>query len=115
MKLSQILLFLFLIFPSNILTQQITFKNVNVTIVVIRPIKGGYDERVRVTKNLHSNVLMDVLNGRNLTIFNSLRIENQQFPIVHEKAFDGLNLMKLSIKNCDTEVIERDAFTNVAR
>lgn len=97
-------------------TENVTFKNVNITIIVRTPLKGGYDERVRVTETLsNSNYLMEVLQGRNSTIFNSLKIENQQMPIIHENAFEGLNLMKLSIVNCDTEVIEKKAFKNILK
>lgn len=97
-------------------TADLTFKEVNVTIVVISRISGGYDERVRVTKTLRdSNHLMDVLKGRDLVIFNSLRIINQRMPIIYESAFENVNLMKLSIINCDTETIERKAFKNVIK
>lgn len=113
-----ILNLLFLILFTFITTaDNITFKNVNVTIVVIKPInKGNYEERVRVIKPLkNSNRLMDILKGRNLTYFNALRIENQMLPVIRKNAFEDLELRKLSIKNCDTEVIEKKAFQNVLR
>lgn len=110
--LSNLLVFL-AVFPIASLTENATFENVSIKIITKRSFNREKIESK--TTLIRSNYVMEVLQGIADTYFREIRIENQSMPVIYENAFEDLNLMVLSLRNCDTSIIENNAFVNVSR
>lgn len=106
-----------LFFPIMINTESVTFRNTTVAILVIRELKGGgLEEKVSFNKILeNSNTLMNIFDGEDENTGNAIEIKNQQIPIIYENAFLKLKLLKLSILDCDTEILEKGAFNELVQ
>lgn len=116
MIISNLLVYLVFL-PIVTLSENVTFKNVSVKVVTTKLLNRVHcDKKIENIVNLtSSNYLKDVLQDVGFNNFREVRVENQTVPCIYENAFNDLYLMVLSIKNCTTTTIQKNAFANVSR
>lgn len=105
------------IFPLVSLTENVTFQNVSIKVIIKELFNTrNYGSKVEDIVNLtRSNYLMDAVDGIWPLYYREVRIENQSISVIYENVFEDLDLTILSIRNCDTFTIEKNAFVNVSK